>query len=298
MSQNPAVLRKTMEVGGVNLHLATPFESKTDWVGNELAVRQLRAAWLSLGEDDPAMNPRLVGRPGVGKTTLAVHVAQQLGLPIYIMQGTADTRPEDLLVTPVIGEGKNILYIASPLVTAMLVGGVCILDEGNRMSEKSWASLASLLDHRRYVDSIIAGVRISAHPQFRFVTTMNDDASVYDLPEYIHSRLNPQIFLDFADPDTEARIIKLAVPYTDDEILGMLVGFLSAAHFSGERYSVRDAIQIARYAQKMRKVDTELSVSKALIHGIVSVLGEEALRFVPQDPNDPRGKKTLRTVKS
>ena len=39
----------------------------------------------------------------------------------------------------------------------MIRGGIAILDEGNRMSEKSWASLAPLLDNRRYVESIVAG---------------------------------------------------------------------------------------------------------------------------------------------
>ena len=53
---------------------------------------------------------------------------------------------EDLIVTPVIAEQGKIHYMASSLVTAMIRGGVLILDEGNRMSEKSWASLAPLLD--------------------------------------------------------------------------------------------------------------------------------------------------------
>lgn len=64
--------------------------------------------------------------------------AKERGQELYIYQCTADTRPEDLLVTPVLsGEGK-IAYHASPLVTAMIRGGVCVLDEGNRMNEKSW----------------------------------------------------------------------------------------------------------------------------------------------------------------
>ena len=66
--------------------------------------------------------------------------------PVYIFQCTMDTRPEDLLITPVVDQGGGIRYVASALVTAMIRGGVCILDEANRMSEKSWASLAPLLD--------------------------------------------------------------------------------------------------------------------------------------------------------
>ena len=73
------------------------------------------------------------------------------------------------------------------------------------MSEKSWASLAPLLDNRRYVESIVAGIKIKAHPHFRLVATMNDDASTFELPEYIHSRLQPQILIDFPERDEEYR---------------------------------------------------------------------------------------------
>ena len=80
------------------------------------------------------------------------------------------------------------------------------------MSEKSWASLAPLLDNRRYVESIVAGVKIKAHPNFRLVTTMNDDASTFELPEYIHSRLQPQILIDFPEKDEEIRSSKKICP--------------------------------------------------------------------------------------
>ena len=42
------------------------------------------------------MNPRLLGKPGVGKTTLAYAAAKRLDREVYIMQATVDTRPEDL----------------------------------------------------------------------------------------------------------------------------------------------------------------------------------------------------------
>ncbi len=162
------------------------------------------------------MNPRLLGKPGVGKTTLAYAAGRALGKDVYIFQATMDTRPEDLLITPVIDGQGSIRYVASSLVTAMIRGGVAILDEGNRMSEKSWASLAPLLDNRRYIESIVAGVKVKADPDFRMVATMNDDASTYELPEYIHSRLQPQVFLDFPAHDEEKTILAENLPFSDD----------------------------------------------------------------------------------
>ncbi len=132
----------------------------------------------------------------------------------------------------------------------MIKGGIAVVDEGNRMSEKSWASLAPLLDSRRYVESIVAGIKIKAHPEFRFCTTMNDDASTFELPEYIHSRLQPRIYLDFPEREEELLILKSNLPFADDEILDYVVDFLQAAHRADERYSVRDGINIARYALK------------------------------------------------
>ncbi len=275
--------KDSAQIGNITVRLAKEYEVDVNWMGNDLSSHQLRAAWLRMSEDDLPMNPRLVGKPGVGKTTLAVAVAKELNYPVYLMQGTSDTRPDDLIITPVITDGKQISYVASPLVSAMLTGGVCILDEGNRMSEKSWASLASLLDHRRYVDSVIAGLRIHANKEFRFVTTMNDDSSVYDLPEYIQSRLNPQIFLDFADIETEARIVRYAVPYLEDNLLTLLVSFLAISHKYEETYSVRDGIQIAKYAQRLRSLDKELTLPKALKTSVFAILGEDALKYFPTD---------------
>ena len=135
-------------------------------------------------------------------------------------------------------------------------GGVLILDEGNRMSEKSWASLAPLLDDRRYVESIITGLRIPAQRDFRIVVTMNEDASTFEIPEYIHSRLQPQIYIDFPEADEELLILKENLPFAEPEILRYVVDFLQKAHARDERYSVRDGINIARYALKMSAVSS------------------------------------------
>ena len=247
-------------------------------------MRQLLAAWLVIDPQDIPMNPRLLGKPGVGKTTLAYAAAKRLGRDVYIMQATVDTRPEDLLVTPVIEGASRLRYVASPLLTAMIQGGVAILDEGNRMSEKSWASLAPLLDNRRYVGSMVAGVKIKAHPQFRLVATMNDDSSTFDLPEYIHSRLQPQITLDFPERHEEYAILHENLPFSEEQILTYVTDFLQQAHSADEPYTVRDGINIARFALKLRSSDgaRPAEIRALLRTAILHTLGEEALRYVPR----------------
>jgi MoxR-like ATPase len=172
--------------------------------------------------------------------------------------------------------------MASPIVSAMIKGGVAIIDEGNRMSEKSWASLAPLMDNRRYVESIVAGIKVKAHPEFRLCTTMNDDASTFELPEYIHSRLQPRIFIDFPERDEELLILKTNLPFADEELLEYVVDFLQTSHEANERYTVRDGINIARYALKRLYGSGERMTSSDRKIRILDYMKESATMILDQ----------------
>ncbi len=266
---------------GVPLHLSHPDQIPGRWVGQEEPLRELLAAWMVLGEGDLPLYPRLLGPPGVGKTTLAVAAARTLGREVFVLQATMDTRPEDLLVLPVVDSDRRLRYVASPLVTAMLVGGACILDEGNRMSEKAWASLAPLLDDRRSIESAVAGVKIIAHPDFRLVATMNDDASTFEIPEYIDSRLQPKIWLEFPERDEERRILRDNLPLADEDLLAYVADFLQRAHVAEERTSVRDGINVVRYAQKLlASTNPAVGRREAVTRAVEQIVGEGALRFL------------------
>lgn len=271
-------LPSELEIQGIRLRLVQPDQLSLKWVGQSELMVQLIAAWSLLDPRDLPLNPRLLGKPGVGKTTLAYAAAERLGRPCYLFQATMDTRPEDLIVSPVIGPDQKIHYVASAVVSAMIHGGVVIVDEGNRMSEKAWASLAPLLDNRRYVESVVAGIKIHAHPEFRFVATMNEDSSTFELPEYIHSRLQPQILVDFPEREEELTILRTNLPFMEEAVLGYVADFLQRAHRADERYSVRDGINIARYALKYCQ-QVGCQQQEALRKAVRQVLGEEAMVY-------------------
>jgi len=273
-------------ISDIELKLTEPADVNFEWVGNEDPINELKAAWLIVDDEDLPLNPRILGRPGVGKTTLAYASGKRMGKEVYIFQCTMDTRPEDLLISPVIASGNNIAYVASSLVSAMIKGGVCLLDEGNRMSEKSWASLAALMDKRRYIESIIAGIRIYAHKDFRLCVTMNSDSSTYEIPEYIQSRLQPKIYIDFPNRVDELKILKYNLPFASDDILEYCVDFLQNSHNHEEPYTVRDGINILRYFMKTRvlggKKKEDLD-KKEFDNATIHILEEAAIKYCPNN---------------
>lgn len=268
------VLEK-ITIKGVEIHLVDPPALDVEWVGMKEPLTQLLAAWTDDGIDPP-MQPRILGKPGVGKTSLAITAAKTIKQDLYITQCTVDTKPEDLIISPVIADNGKIRYVASPLVSAMIRGGICLLDEGNRMSEKSWASIAPLLDMRRSVYSIVAGVEIKARPEFRVCVTMNEDASTFEVPEYIHSRLQPAIHMDFPTRDEEFRILRGKLDGPSDELIRHVVEVLQRSHAQDEDLSVRDGLNIARYAHRLLKFYPKMNERKALDQSILQVTGESS----------------------
>jgi hypothetical protein len=275
-------------VDGLKIRLARPFVLDFDWVGNRKVLNQILAAWHTTESGDKPMNPRLIGKPGVGKTALAYCAGKAIGLPVYFFQGTSDTAPNDLLINPIVVESSkdssHVEYVASTVVTAMIVGGALILDEGNRMQEKAWASLAPLLDSRRYIESTSIGLMLKAHPNFKFISTMNDDASCFELPEYIKSRLHPYISLDFPERSEERGILEVNLPHTDPTVLDYTAEFLSLARREGDEFSVRDGIHVAHYAGKLVEYEKlngrNIEPGEAVIMSVEQILGVREARYI------------------
>ena len=262
-----------LSLKGIEIHLVDPPDLDVEWVGMQEPLTQLLAAWSDDGVDPP-MQPRILGKPGVGKTSLAITAAKKMKQELYIFQCTVDTKPEDLIISPVIAENGKIRYVASPLVSAMVRGGICLLDEGNRMSEKSWASIAPLLDMRRSVYSIVAGLQLNAAPEFRICVTMNEDASTFEVPEYIYSRLQPAVHMDYPTREEEFRILRGKLDGPSDELIQEVVAVLQESHAKDEDMSVRDGLNIARYAHRLIRFYPKIGLRGALDQSILQITGE------------------------
>ena len=92
----------------------------------------------------------------------------------------------------------------------------------------------------------------------------------------------------FPEREEEYHILKENLPFSDEEILVYVTDFLQMAHSNEERYTVRDGVNMARYALKLQKLDSvaspprRLETREALHTAVMDTLGAEALRYVPK----------------
>ena len=78
----------------------------------------------------------------------------------------------------------------------------------------------------------------------------------------------------------EYDILKMNIPFADEEILRITVGFLQKSHINKASFSVRDGINMARYAMKLYKSETTKDKETAFLLALKSVLGEEGIKIL------------------
>jgi MoxR-like ATPase len=204
------VEQDTAEIGGKVVRLSQPYYARTTaLVGREPELALLTASWIA-GRANLPLAPLLLGEPGVGKNRLVYELARRTAKNLYIFQGHEDVTAEDLACAVRFSDdpGKKMDYVASPLVTAMYTGGICFIDEIAKIRPRALALLVSVLDERRYIDSILLGTRVAAHEGFRFVAATNTaDMQGNVLPEFLRSRMRPVIEVGYSSAEEIAKIV-------------------------------------------------------------------------------------------
>ena len=141
-----------------------------------------------------------------------------------------------------------------------------------------------------HIESIVAGITVQAHPDFRCAVTMNQDESTFEIPDYILSRLQPSLHLGFPSRDDEKQILEYHLPFAAAELVGMTVDFLQSSHELRLDFSPRDGINILRYAMKRMAQDPDHPLSHDAVwrESVQACLGDEALDLEAQQEKRAR----------
>ena len=212
------------------------------------------------------------GSAGTGKTTLALHVANQRGRPVALMfgdeafgspdlvgreKGLHSTKVTDNFVRSVTKteEFRRPHWVDSGLTTACRHGYTLVYDEFSRSRPEANNVLLTVLEERLLMvpDAQTGSTCLRVHPEFRAVFTSNpeDYAGVHKTQNALLDRMIT-IELDYYDRDTEAAITmaRAAVDAPSASMVVDLVRRVRAA-VTAQRPTLRASIMIARLLRQM-----------------------------------------------
>jgi gas vesicle protein GvpN len=209
------------------------------------------------------------GAAGTGKTTLAFHVAAQLGQPVTLIHGDDEFGSSDLvgkdagyrkskLVDNYIHsvlkteENMNTLWVDNRLTTACASGNTLIYDEFNRSRPEANNALLSVLEERILNLPALrpsgAGY-LEVHPNFRAIFTSNPEeyAGVHKTQDALMDRLITLNLGNF-DRETEIQIgmAKSGLSREDTAVIVDIVRELRGTGVNNHRPTIRATIVIAR----------------------------------------------------
>lgn len=117
-------------------------------------------------------NILLQGETGSGKTTLIEQVAARLNWPTFVMGCHGGLEFQELIGRVTLQADGSTGWADGPLIAAMRVGGIFLLDEMNMLKPEVAGGLNTVLQATAYTIPE-TGEMVKAHPDFRIAATGN-----------------------------------------------------------------------------------------------------------------------------
>ena len=139
--------------------------------------------------------------PGVGKTTLAQGLANQLGLECKRVQFTSDLLPSEIVGGSIFDPSTNEFRVhRGPIFTQLVIA-----DEINRATPRTQSALLEAMSARSVS---IEGHTYSLDPNFTVIATQNPSyqTGTYPLPESQLDRFAMSLSLGYPDPNHERQL--------------------------------------------------------------------------------------------
>lgn len=242
---------------------------------------------------DPDFSTLLIGKHGIGKDKMILHICEKTNRPVVRLVGNDDPDFLSLLVGSYApGEDGNFSHRKGLLTVAVEKGYTFVIDEFNSLSGKVQTMLNSILEDSDQSELVIPETNevVEPHPEFNFVATMNPNEIGYAGREQLDaataSRFIP-IELPQIREDGEREIIASQTHWKKNcDDLDNLIGSEGVIRGIRARYesgsittwiSTRDVIQIAKMSQKLGSV--EAAVEMVLV-GRSSPEDKEPIRSV------------------
>jgi len=202
-----------IEIDGKPVWLPRPaVVPESRFLGRERELEKSLAAWAAFDSFAP-LNFRLYGPPGVGKNAIVYELARILKKDLYIINGHDELGPEDIACTGTITSKNSVEYVASPLFAGMYKGGIVFFDEIGKAPSSALDPLASVLDDRRELTSVLAGIHLKAHPDFLFCAALNEiEEKGTGLEGFLDERTRPAIYVGYPGINEMEKILKRHSP--------------------------------------------------------------------------------------
>ena len=220
----------------------------TEFVGQDRVHKQLSLLLTAAkSRGVPADHVLLAGPPGLGKTTLAMIIAEEMNSPIRITSGPAITHAGDL----------------ASILSSLTEGEILFIDEIHRMSRPAEELLYLAMEDFR-VDVVVGkGAGATSIPlELPHFTLVGATTRAGLLPSPLRDRFGFTAQLDFYEDSELATIVKRSANLLNMEISELAITELGARSRGTPRVANRLLRRVRDYAQVHSNGKVDLKETK------------------------------------